>query len=235
MLSVAEVQNIVRSKFGKFSEVKLLSRVQLFATPWTVAYQVPPSMGFFQARVLEWIAISFSRGSSWPRNRTQVSCIAGRCFTIWATREALVNLLAVIFFILFYNLQFVHLILVILIAYFFFPSCCKHVSLLSLVTVCYPTNACFFIDNFHFLWFVCIQGQKKSDIIQILPVMRLMPTQSPQAGETLFNSISRGGQCTSAFVTSVKVPNKIFVWQVSSSLISSATLCSSMILISFDV
>ena len=43
--------------------------------------------GIFQARVLEWIAISFSRVSSWPRNRTCVSCIAGRRFTIWATRE----------------------------------------------------------------------------------------------------------------------------------------------------
>ena len=40
-----------------------------------------------QARILEWVAISFSRGSSQPRDRTQVSCIAGRCFTIWATRE----------------------------------------------------------------------------------------------------------------------------------------------------
>ena len=44
--------------------------------------------GIFQARVLEWVAISFSRGSSRPRNRTRVSCIAGRRFTIWATREA---------------------------------------------------------------------------------------------------------------------------------------------------
>ena len=43
--------------------------------------------GIFQARVLEWVAISFSRGSSWPRDRTPVSCIVGRCFTIWATRE----------------------------------------------------------------------------------------------------------------------------------------------------
>ena len=42
----------------------------------------------FQARVLEWITISFSRGSSWPRNQTRVSRIAGRRFTIWATREA---------------------------------------------------------------------------------------------------------------------------------------------------
>ena len=45
--------------------------------------------GIFQARVLEWIAISSSRGSSWPRNRTQVSRIAGRRFTVWATRHLL--------------------------------------------------------------------------------------------------------------------------------------------------
>ena len=43
--------------------------------------------GIFPARVLEWVAISFSRGFSQPRDRTQVSCIAGRRFTIWATRE----------------------------------------------------------------------------------------------------------------------------------------------------
>ena len=45
--------------------------------------------GIFQARTLEWIAISFSRGSSWTREWTWVSCIAGRFFTRWATREAL--------------------------------------------------------------------------------------------------------------------------------------------------
>ena len=44
--------------------------------------------GIFQARILEWVAISFSRGSSWPRDWTQVSHIVGRCFTIWVTREA---------------------------------------------------------------------------------------------------------------------------------------------------
>ena len=44
--------------------------------------------GILQGRILEWIAISFSRGSSQSRDRTQVSCIAGRFFTIWATREA---------------------------------------------------------------------------------------------------------------------------------------------------
>ena len=41
-------------------KVKLLSHVRLLATPWTAAYQAPPSMGFFQARVLEWGAIAFS-------------------------------------------------------------------------------------------------------------------------------------------------------------------------------
>ena len=45
--------------------------------------------GIFQARVLDWVAISFSRGSSQPRDWTQVSHIAGRCFTAWATRGAL--------------------------------------------------------------------------------------------------------------------------------------------------
>ena len=44
--------------------------------------------GILQARILEWVAIRFSRGSSWPRSWTHVSCIAGRFFTIWASREA---------------------------------------------------------------------------------------------------------------------------------------------------
>ena len=45
--------------------------------------------GIFQARILEWVAISCSRVPSQPRDRTRVSCIAVTCFTIWATREAL--------------------------------------------------------------------------------------------------------------------------------------------------
>ena len=52
--------------------------------------------GIFQARVLEWGAISFSRGSSQPRDWTWVSCIVGRRFTIWATRE--VSSLSQLFF-----------------------------------------------------------------------------------------------------------------------------------------
>ena len=45
--------------------------------------------GIFQVTVLEWLAISFSRASSWPRFRTWVSHLAGSRFTLWATREAL--------------------------------------------------------------------------------------------------------------------------------------------------
>ena len=43
--------------------------------------------GIFQAWILEWVDISFSRGSSWARDQTQVSRIVGRRFTVWATRE----------------------------------------------------------------------------------------------------------------------------------------------------
>ena len=45
--------------------------------------------GILQARVLEWVAISFSRGSSQPRDQIRLSCIAGRQFTVWAMREAI--------------------------------------------------------------------------------------------------------------------------------------------------
>ena len=60
----------------------MLSSVQLFATPWTVAHQAPLSMGSLPARILEWIAMPSSRGSSQPRDRTQVSHIAGGFFTV---------------------------------------------------------------------------------------------------------------------------------------------------------
>ena len=49
-------------------------------------YSLPGSsvLGILQARILEWVAISLSRGSSQFRNRTQVSCVVGRFFTVWA-------------------------------------------------------------------------------------------------------------------------------------------------------
>ena len=69
------------------SEVKLLSRVRLCdhmdcSLPGSSVHEI------FQPRVLEWVAMSFSRGSSRSRDQTRVSHIAGRRFTIWAIREA---------------------------------------------------------------------------------------------------------------------------------------------------
>ena len=55
--------------------------------PWTVAHQAPLSMGILQTRILKRIAVPSFRGYSQPRNQTQLSCIAGGFFTIWATRE----------------------------------------------------------------------------------------------------------------------------------------------------
>ena len=76
--------------FQKYKQllVKLLTRVQLYNL---MDCHLPGSSvhGIFQARVLEWLAISFSRGSSQPGDRTWVSHIAGRRFTFWATKQIL--------------------------------------------------------------------------------------------------------------------------------------------------
>ena len=49
--------------------------------------QAPLSMGSLQARILEWVAMSSSRGSSQPGDRTQLFHTAGGFFTVWATEE----------------------------------------------------------------------------------------------------------------------------------------------------
>ena len=59
-----------------------LSRVRIFVTPGTVARQALLSMGVFQARILEWVAMPSSRGSSQPKDQTQVSLMAGGFFTV---------------------------------------------------------------------------------------------------------------------------------------------------------
>ena len=53
-------------------------------------YKPPGSSvhGILQARILEWVAMPFPGGSSWPRDQIRVYHIAGRFFTIWATKEA---------------------------------------------------------------------------------------------------------------------------------------------------
>ena len=68
--------------------MKSLSRVQL-CDPVDCSPPDSSVHGILQARILEWVAISFSRGSSQPRDRTQVSHIAGRLFNLCISREAL--------------------------------------------------------------------------------------------------------------------------------------------------
>ena len=71
--------------------VKSLSRVRLFVTPWTAAYQVPPSMGF--SRQEYWSGLPFPSPGDLPdpgiepMSPTCQVGIVGRCFTIWATRR----------------------------------------------------------------------------------------------------------------------------------------------------
>ena len=77
--------------YSSWSEVKWSEVAQSCPTLCYPMDCSPPGSsirGIHQARILEWVAISFSRGSSQPRDRTQVSHIAGRCFNLWATREA---------------------------------------------------------------------------------------------------------------------------------------------------
>ena len=60
----------------------------MLCDPMNLACQAPLSMGILQARILKWVAMPSSRGSSQPGDQTQVSCIAGVLFTSWANREA---------------------------------------------------------------------------------------------------------------------------------------------------
>ena len=72
-------------------KVKVLV-TQSCLTLWDSMACSPPGSsvrGNFWARILEWVAIPYSRGSSQPRNRACISCIACRFFTVWATREVL--------------------------------------------------------------------------------------------------------------------------------------------------
>ena len=69
--------------------VWLLSHVLLFAIPWIVAHHPPLSMEILQARIVEGVPMPSFGGSSQPRDWTQISLIAGRFFTVWATRDLL--------------------------------------------------------------------------------------------------------------------------------------------------
>ena len=87
--------DILECQVEALLQTKLVEKVvhtQSYPTLWDpVDCSLPGSSvhGILQAEILEWVTISFSTGSSWPRDQTWVSCIAGRFFTIWAIREAL--------------------------------------------------------------------------------------------------------------------------------------------------
>ena len=85
ILSINEMPNLSESVV---KEVKVLI-TQSCRTPCNLIDCNPPGSvhGILQGRILEWVAIPFSRGSSQLRDRTQVSGIAGGFFTVWATRE----------------------------------------------------------------------------------------------------------------------------------------------------
>ena len=88
MLLTAPCKETWTSK-REFSSAMCVLVVQLFLTLRnSTEYSLPASVhGILQARILEWVAISSSRGSSSLRNQIQVFHIAGRFFTTWATRE----------------------------------------------------------------------------------------------------------------------------------------------------
>ena len=72
--------------WNMYSEVKSLSRIRLFLTPWTAAYQVPPSIGFSRQEYWSWVPLPFPTsvlfrsyfyaevGRCWERGRKGVSC-----------------------------------------------------------------------------------------------------------------------------------------------------------------
>ena len=70
-------------KLEKWNEVKVTQLCLTLSDPMDYTLH-----GILQARILEWVAFPFSKGSSQPRDWTQVSHISGRFFTSWATREA---------------------------------------------------------------------------------------------------------------------------------------------------
>ena len=89
-LSGAFVKNCIgRCNSHRFlGQWMLLIHVQLFATPWMVACHASLSFEILQERIIEWVSIPSSRGSSKPRDRTHISSIARGFLTLWDTREA---------------------------------------------------------------------------------------------------------------------------------------------------
>ena len=80
---VNDIATTVLSASESVLKVLVTQLCPTFCEPMNCSPPGSSDNGILQARVLEWVAISFSRGSSWPRAWTQVSCIAGRFLTVW--------------------------------------------------------------------------------------------------------------------------------------------------------
>ena len=78
----------------KESEIEVTQSCPTLCNPMDCSLPGSSVHGIFQAIVLEWIAISFCRGSSWPRDQTRVSRIVDRCCTVWASRAVVASVLA---------------------------------------------------------------------------------------------------------------------------------------------
>ena len=110
-----------------------------------ILYQL--SQHFGSPKILEWVAYPFSRGSSWPRNRTWVSCIAGRFFTSWATMEASSSVIVCLFFF-FSSLNAYHLEIAVLSIILLLPIYTSQICIfypfsflqLPSVTLSFPTD-----------------------------------------------------------------------------------------------
>ena len=88
-VSQTEKDKTIWHHLQKESESEVSQLCPTLCDPMDCSLPCSTVHGIFQARVLEWVAIAFSRGSSQPEDQTRVSRIVGRCFTIRATREDL--------------------------------------------------------------------------------------------------------------------------------------------------
>ena len=77
-----------QNSLGLIVIIQPLSHVQLFVTTWTVAPPGSSVHGIFQAKILKWVAFSFSRVSSWTKNQTHISCIGRQILYHRAIMEA---------------------------------------------------------------------------------------------------------------------------------------------------
>ena len=124
--------------------------------------------GSLQVRILEWVANPFSRGSSWPRDRTWVSCIASRFFTIWATRETLVDYdISIV-------LQFFTCLLILFLHGFFFSFFFSFISW-RLITLQYCSGFCHTLT-----WishgFTCIPHPDPPTHLPLYPIPLALPS-----------------------------------------------------------